>query len=41
MVPSNKDGCLAKSFFESLEERVLFDGVPNVKGTNGIVDVVA
>ena len=29
MVPSNKDGCLAKSFFESLEERVLFDGVPD------------
>ena len=29
MLPSNNDGFLSKSFFESLEDRVLFDGVPD------------
>ena len=29
MLPTNNDGFLSKSFFESLEDRVLFDGVPD------------
>ena len=29
MLPTNNNGFLPKSFFESLEDRVLFDGVPD------------